>query len=493
MGLDAPDEIRAKRARPPLPARALPLLLWAMPLGSTLAATPAIMRGLGAEAYGAYTIAMAVAIFAVLPSPGAAVARFRSGATDGSALAVLGRRVGALLIVAVLLNVILIAVPAATVALRPFLPTRSLQALVVLAIAWLVLSSVLSQLLLALLQARGRWSQGAMIALAASISAPIVAALIAATGAAWPLVMLGQASVLFGGFVALMAAQRGPSPGGSSAGGVARPSAIAGFMARTTLSSAIGALMAISERWLIGSRFGADTAGYFALAMSLALLVHAFVLALNIRLPGMLAAGRLHTGRDGLVPIYDRAVRISALAACLALALIVARGETFVRVWLGEQAGLLVQPYLIGLSISNFAMAMIVPAWMLAEATGNERANVALMFVLIGGWATAIALALVPLGAQAVVAGRLFALVAVPAAIVLIEGRALGSVRLRLWGRLLPRLALGAAAAVAASLLMPSEGLAGLLLGGALTALVYAAVTWTLGLWQLDDLQVLGS
>lgn len=493
MANDRPGETTTGIALADRSARALPILLWALPLGATLATTPAIVRGLGAEAYGAYTIAMAVAVFAILPSPMAAVARFRASAAEGANLDRLGWRIGLLLLAGVLLNIVSIGAPAVLVTLRALLPAPLLQALVLFSLALLILSSALSQLLLALLHAQGRWSRGAVLSILTSLAAPIIAMGLAMSGAGWPAVILGQASTLFCGFVALLIVHRRlPSDEPSAVTPAAAPSTMAGFMARTALAGAIGSFIAIGERWLIGARFGTETAGFFALAMSLALLIHAFVLAINIRLPGLLADGRIRAGRAGLITVYDRTIRISALAACLALSLVLVRGEAFIHVWLGAEIGARVHPFLNGLAVSNFAMAVLVPAWMFAETTGNERVNVALMLALLVGWATAIILLLSVSGPQAVVIGRLAALVVVPIAIVLVERRVLGAFRFELWSGLIPRLAFAVLAAVMASLLMPQQGVTGLVLGGASATLAYGAATWMMGLWRLEDLQARG-
>lgn len=469
--------------------RMLPVLLWALPLVSTFLATPTIVRGLGAEAYGAYAIVMATATFAVIPSPAVALARFSPPAAAGADLRRLVLRIASIAVAAAALNLFLITLPVLIITV-PAAGSGPAERLGVLAVLFgFMAANALSQLALAWLQLRGAWTRGATIALLASVSSPLLAMTAVVGGAGWPAVLFAQALTIGAGLAGLVILCRAPAQSPAPS----RPTPpnfgyIARFMARTALAGAAGSLLAISERWLLGVRFGPAVAGHFALAMSLALLIHAFVLALNVRLPVQFATARA-AGTAALAVIYARASRMTALAAGLALTLALISSETFARLWLGDAIGTQLHPFLGGLMLSSFAMAMAVPMWMLAEATGHERINIALSLTILGGWGLALTATVPFLGPTAFVAARFIPLVAVPVAILFVERLALGGIRLEFWGRVVPRILLAMTLAFWASRPIADKGMTGFLLVTGIAALVYGAATWAIGLWRLKELR----
>lgn len=467
--------------------RLLPVLHWALPLCSTLVATPTIVRGLGAEAYGAYAIVMATAAFAVLPSPAVALARFSPPDAEGANLRRLVLRIGSIAVAAAALNLLLITLPVLGFILPRESPGPAARLGALASLFGLMATNSLSQLALAWLQLRGAWARGATIALLAGVSSPLLAMGAVMWGAGWQTLLLAQFLAIATGFAGLMILCGAVAPPLAQCPPTAPlPGGIARFMARTALAGAAGSILAISERWLLGLRFGPAAAGHFALAMSLALLIHAFVLALNVRLLIQFARARA-AGTAALAVVYERASRMTVLAAGLALTLALISSEAFARLWLGDAIGMQLHPFLDGLMLSSFAMALAVPMWMLAEATGHERLTIALSLAILGGWVVVLTASLPFLGPTAFVAARLIPFAAVPVAILIVERRTLAGARLGFWARLIPRMLLAIALAFGSSGVFVGDGLTGLLLVTGAAAVVYGTATRAMGVWRLQE------
>lgn len=394
----------------PISALWWPILVWIIPLLLTVVATPVIVKGLGPVDFGGYSTAMAVVAFAVIPPGGAAFFRF-AGSVETEALSPDRLVVTLCTIVcsAAGVNILIVGLLTATIDLGlPYHDAWQHTTLLV-GMALLLCSTAINQVLVAGLQHSGLWAQAGLAVLLGSGLTPLIALILTVWRGSWIFIILGLAIWGFVGTATLAVVYRILIGRHAQAKPwtAAMNSAIAQFLWRTGLAAAIGSAMAIAERLILSAKIGPDAAGYFAIALTLALLIHGFSFNINVRLSSALSRAFESGGAPTAQPTYLHSVRFNVAIVGLSLTLMLALGRTFLELWLGPFVGGNVHTLLSPLAIAMAGMALTVPTWLLATIAGREMANLGFMISLLCSWGLAAVIMLPLEGATGMALARL--------------------------------------------------------------------------------------
>ncbi|WP_168201728.1 lipopolysaccharide biosynthesis protein [Phreatobacter aquaticus] len=446
----------------------------------TLVATPAIVHGLGPNAYGAYSIVVAIVAFAVMPPSQAAVAKFTASKSvtladmDGLLLRIL-----AVQMVAVAANVLLVGLVDRLVGINLPSDGGAQHVLFLASFAVWLIATAMIQVFSGALQYLGHWRLAAGVLLLTGCTYPLVGVVLVLLGTDWLVVVAGQAAAALVGSVVMMGFYRSVAPSGG--GPVGSPPAlptIAGFLLRTGIAAGIGSVMALAERLFLAARFGPESAGRFAVAMSLAMLIHGLMQSANLRLPQLLSSALRQGGRSDMEAIYRFAMRLTLAATALVMTLVLALGERFLLLWLGQEFGSNVVPLLPWLAVAMSGLAVAVPVWMLADVAGQERLNIALMAGLMLAWAICAAILVPRQGADGIALARLSVPFCVAIYVVAVEFRVFGAFAGAFWALTMLRCGLVAAMTFALATHFAPHGWSGLVA----TAFASVAVNLVAGL-----------
>lgn len=467
-----------------------PVFLWFIPLCATLIATPVIVHALGPVQYGAYSLVAAVAAFAVLPSSYAAVARFTSGHSATHAMpAGLLARIALTQVIAVSLNIVAVIAIDAMFDLQLPVQTISDHAAWIGCIALMLLGTAFSQLYFGALQHFSRWSLATTILMASGVALPLTGLVLARSGAGWLAVLTAQGAILLGAATLLGIAYHRIVRAGMRHAAPVRMTEIAAYMARAGIAGMLGALMAIGERLVISSAYGPAQAGYFALAMALAMLIHALMNAANLRLPAQLSKAIGSHGKAMAEKHYRKAMRLTFGATTMVLLLLGTVGNGFLAFWLGAETGAAAAPLLPWLGLGMAGLAIAVPPWILADVLGLQRLNIQLMLGMGAMWLAAAFLAayLTQSPVAVAMARGATALCLIPY-VAAVEREAFGLASAAWWAKTAGKSAAAGAAALVMLLLLQWLGTAGIVIPAIAAAGTYFLVAYVAGLVSIADI-----
>ena len=467
-----------------------PVLLWFIPLCATLIATPVIVHALGPVQYGAYSLVAAIAAFAVLPSSYAAVARFTSGRPAASAMpARLLARIALTQVIAVALNIAAVILIDTLFDLQLPVLTVADHAAWIGCVALLLLGTTFTQLCFGALQHANRWSTAAIILMASGVALPLAGLFLARAGAGWLPILAAQGTILLGAATLLLAVYRRIVRKDLQNSDPVNMPEIAAYMARAGIAGMIGALMAIGERLVISAAYGPAQAGYFALAMALAMLIHALMNAANLRLPAQLSKALGSRDTASAEKHYRKAMRLTFAATMLVLLIAGKLGSGFLTLWLGESTGSASAPLLPWLSLGMAGLAIAVPPWILADVLGLQRLNIMLMLGMGVTWLVAALIAMVLVtGPLAIAVTRGATALCLIPYIAAVERAAFGSTSAAWWVITAGKSAVAGTASVAVVLMLQWLGTDGILIPALAAAGTYFFVAYVAGLVSIADL-----
>lgn len=470
----------------------LPVLVWLIPLAVSFYTTPGIVRAFGATNYGDYTLALGIAVFAAIPSANSAIARFSKVLPGGKQITAPFPVIAATLTAFIIANVLLVGLPVVLTNAAHWSFGPAAVGLLLGALTLLMTGTSFSQLLMVRLQMRHRWHLGAGVIMAAGCCTSLAGLAAARSGVAWEMTIAIQSLMSIAGLAILLALDRYlgrlPDRPESEAPGFG---SVFAFMTSTAASGLIGALLIVGERIFLSARFGSANSGYYALAMSIALLLHAVVNSASVRLPLHFSRARSSAGSERFRLAYEQVVRLTVCATCGGLAFLLARGDSLCRLWLGAEVGAQAGAFLPYLAAAMGAFAMIVPTWTALEVAGHERRNVALMMIIAACLCLGAALFADVVGPLSVAYGRLVGVPVIAAYVILGERVLFGRPLIASWLSALARSLVAALPVLLLDAVMPDKTMVHLVAFAIASAFAYLALGAALGLWRTSDLNSL--
>jgi O-antigen/teichoic acid export membrane protein len=426
---------------------ALGLMAWAVPLLANFVATPAIVRGLGAQDYGIYILLTGFATYAVTLAVSNALIRFAPLVADNPLAGCRHLLPSALWLAAAgaAVNCTVI------ISLRHWLlPDAGSDGMLGFALACtLVTVLIFNQVLIVIPQIARRFPWVVLLTMTAGIVLPLGALVVVKQGGTWTGVLLWQLVVALLQLLALSLAAafllRHRPARSLDRGWRAKMAMLA---ATIGLSQMLGNGLAVGERGLLGALAGAEAVGHYVLALMVAQLLRAGIAQATAMFPTMVVQSYGASDRE-LAELYGWVIKhVTSLATFGALALVIC-GPALLAAWLGDayrsEIGLALR--WLAPTMALFAVATI--PWGLAEARDVASANTVLSGVLLIA-VCALALILAPArGAEGLALARFIAMIVVPAYVGWIEWSVLGAAQRRLWLGCLWRLAVAAPACAA--------------------------------------------
>lgn len=452
------------------------LMVLGLPLAAMIVTTPIIVRGLGPQGYGLYALFSTLIAYAVLPAGARTITRFSGSGADGIAAALpeLARIIVPVTLAAIVLN---IAVFIAAERLFGVLPndvttTQRLVLVAILAAALTILAA--TQLLTGVMQNAGWWTTAAMLLVMTGILYQVLAAAAVTVSGDWLVVISAGVAVSGTGALGLvlMTWRRLRSlprrvPPTEHAG-------ITGFILSASVPTAIGHGMTIAERFILSNAAGIEAVGYYALAMTLAGLIHAVVYHGSAILGIAIKDAHRRGSMIDVRAIYQRALRWTSGVVVLGVLSLSLLGPRFVTLWLGPEISQHVASHLPWLAAAMGVFGLLVVPWAVTEMVGSPALNIAFI-----GSAALIFLVSAPIliqmrGVDGMAIARLLSTIPAVAYLAVVEWRSLGRIDARFWALCTVRLGLAAALTSLAMGLFPGASLLSLLAAGAAGVLVFA-------------------
>lgn len=207
-----------------------------------------------------------------------------------------------------------------------------------------------------------------------------------------------------------------------------------------------GNVLLLFERSWVTRRFGLEAVSYYAVAMTLAMLLHLFVSSLVLAM--FPVVNELLRDRGKLRSLYRRATKVVLAFAGLALAGSVAGGREFLAVWMTPEFADRAYVLLIIHTITFAILAVSTISWQLAEGFEQPGLNAASTFVWMAVGIAAMVLLPAELGPAGTAIARLIGVLVFVPAILYAESRFLDGIFTREW--LLDLAVVGLATALAA-------------------------------------------
>ena len=204
-----------------------------------------------------------------------------------------------------------------------------------------------------------------------------------------------------------------------------------------------GVVLVLFERGWLLREFGAAVSGYYLVPMTLAIYMHGLIA--SVCLAAFPAVNELLTDRERLSMLYQKATKVTCVAAVFSVATVICIGREFLLLWLGSDFAQSAYTNLVFHFLSFGLIAAMIIIWQINEAQGAARLNALQVFV----WgAVAIPLMVVTSGfwsAEGVAASRLLGVVVTIPMVFYCEKRFFGSVFWRFWASLVLKIGLAAA------------------------------------------------
>jgi hypothetical protein len=210
------------------------------------------------------------------------------------------------------------------------------------------------------------------------------------------------------------------------------------YLLRTSATTAIGAVVALAERFWLAGAHGPAAAGHFAIVLTLTSMIHAVMANGLAVMPFAMSrdaadamADHSSAMRRGTLRLMNQLTVAWAGLAVTAAALV---GPDFISLWLGPAASQPLLPLLPWLALTFAAFTMAIPAWMLADVTGKERLNLGFMAAVAVLWLIAAVFLVDETGSLGLAQARATIILPVVGLIIIVERKMFGTVDLKAWG-----------------------------------------------------------
>ncbi len=469
-----------------------------MPLGFTFALTPLIVHGLGAEAYGLYSLVMGFVAYSFTFNVGRAITKYIAAYRANQQT----ERIGEVLSTTLIINLVVGVLSAGGLAvtanvlvthvlkIAPELQANARLAFYLAAVALLL--TVISQVFNAVPQAVHRFDVYALIATCTGIVT------IGGNGA---LVWLGfgvKSLVAWNAFAtglscaAYFIAARRLLPEARLTFRLKKDllTGILRFSGAVIAYQVLANLLLLFERGWLTRTLGSAAVTFYVVPMTIAIYIHAFISSLTLVIFPLASEAGAQQDTARLHAIYTRAYKyISMLVLFLTVTLIIGSYQILGN-WMGAEFArnsgkvLMIQAGVFGL------IAWGIVAWQIADGLGHPGRNA----LLVLSWiviAVPLMLWLTPrLGIEGMAYGRLASALTIPFYILLTERLVFGKILWRFWLRTGWILLLAGAVMAVAEWFLFHKLPAGWLwlimsigIGGAL----YFGIIWTVGFLDREE------
>lgn len=475
-------------------------LSWFLPLGFTFALTPMIVRGLGAEEYGLYTLIISIVGYmaSLNFNVGRGITKFVSGRQAGTEDALIGEILSATLVLYLGIGLVggaAIVILSGTLVDRvlhiplAFQPAARLSLCVGAAG---LLFTLLSQMFGAVPQALKRFDLYGSITVASGITTIAGNGLMVWLGYGFTSLVAWNVAVSGLTFLAFATMTRRLLPGvrltltmrGSMLGELLR------FSAAVTVYQVAGNVFVLLERGWIARRLGPAALTYYVVPMTIAVYIHAFITSLTLILFPLASEASAKGDAARLHVIYSRAVKYICVPVVFLVMVLVVGGERLLNEWMGPEFARACEGVLKVHAISFGVLALLIVPWQIADGSGfpGRNAVVCVLWLLIG---IPVAALLTPMmGIRGTAFARLAAMATVPAYMMYIERRVFGRLLTEMWRRIglcMPVAGGAAAMCLAGMLHLFPRGWAIFAGSVAASGLLMTGILWAMGYLDREE------
>lgn len=420
----------------------LSLLSWLLPVGLGLAVTPVIIRYLGTELYGVYLVLLGFISYSITFNVGRTVAKYVAEyKTSGDEI-----RIRQTISSAFWLNLAAGLFVAVVIAMMSeWIVTDLLQisadfraaARAALIIGGFTIPAVqVGQVFQNVLQGIHRFGKVSLLLNLnwLLLNAGNVILVFNGFGIVAIFVWNLSVGIAIAGFSFLVVRRQDPNfVPGIATGSMLR--LVAGYGLSIFLYQLFGTVLLLFERAWILRNFGATESAFYLLPMTLAIYLHALIGSLTLAV--FPVVNELLDDRERLLRLYRQATKIVVAVTALVVGNVMALGELFLLLWLGRDFADNAFTNLIYHFLTFGLIAIMIIVWHINEAHGAARLNSIQVFI----WAAvAIPLMIVTSNiwlAEGVAASRFVGVLVTVPMMLYSEGRFLGSIQWRFWGRLI--------------------------------------------------------
>ena len=190
----------------------------------------------------------------------------------------------------------------------------------------------------------------------------------------------------------------------------------------------------IFERTWITRNLGAESLTLYAVPMTLAIYMHAFISSLVTVLFPVIS--ELQDDSEKLLKLYHRATKTIVSALVFIVLTLICSSKVFLSLWINQSFAEKSAPILIVLVLSFSVISLLCIVWQLAEGFGNPRFNAIISFLWLAVSLPLMIWLIFPLGNLGTAIGRLVGHLITLPFIFIGEKMFLGSIQWRFWSKL---------------------------------------------------------
>ena len=430
---------RSKSQRAFLGDVAFSVLSLAAPLLFAFIATPLLVRGMGVEDYGYYSLVLAVIGFGFTTGIGRTPAKYipekRAAGQSGELARLLSAAIFITLVVALVEG-------GALAAAAPFLISRILgvpdaaagQLKIAIYLACAIgFVMMLSQLFQSALQGIHRFRTFAAITIAASFLLNLGSVILAVNGFPYTNIFVLNLAVSAAAAAVFLILSIAEVPELMPRQAIEKEAlkTVAAFAVSIFVYQSITSIFYLFERSYILRNYGPKVLTYYTIPLMLGIYLHGVVLAISqVTIPKF--NERLHDFA-GLLAIYQTLTKLVASGSIFLALIFYSFGQGLLELWLGKDFAER-SARLLTIDSAAFALiALLIPAWILSESARRPGINAAspLVTYIVGIFAM---LLIGPVyGIEGVALGRLVGAIAALPIIVIVERMVFERVFWRLW------------------------------------------------------------
>jgi O-antigen/teichoic acid export membrane protein len=475
------------------------LMSWLFPIVPTFIVTPIVVRGLGNEIFGIYTLIIGFIsyffTFGIGKAAAKYVAEYRATGETGKISDIISSTV----LLSLMLGVIgtgSIALLARIIVTDVLLVSAPLQETAVIALYLAcanILLAMIYQIFQLVLQGLHRFDRYLLLMNLNSLSMSIGSVILVLNGFGvtalliWTLIVAGSIAILS----VWMAKRLLPEFKFSLKVSGESWSLVWHYAASIIAYQVFGNLLLLFERGWIMRRFGAEALTFYAVPMTLGMYIHLFTSSLIVAIFPMV--NELLTQREKLVTLYQKSTKLVVMLVAFAVVSAIAGGRIFLGVWMNADFARISYVLLV-LHVFTFGLlAMNTIVWQVAEGFRKASLNALATFAWM---AISIPLMIVlsdHFASVGVALGRLTGVFVFVPLIFFVEKRFLGGIFWSFWAGVLVRVLIAAVAAAVAeelTLYLLKDGWAAFFISVVIGLAAYATALLVCGFFDSEDRQM---
>ncbi|MEP6923404.1 MAG: oligosaccharide flippase family protein [Pyrinomonadaceae bacterium] len=431
-------------------------LSWLLPLVSTIIVTPFVIRGMGAEEFGLYTLVLGFIGYSFVFGTGRAATKYVAEYNQSGEIEKVENILSATLILSLLIGVggaLVLAVAAKVLVADLLLIKTDLQIKAVTAFylaAATVALMMLQQVYSALLQAVNRFDWFSHITTLFSTLLSVGNLILVWRGGDALVLLWWNLILTVGGAMAFYWAARRALPSARFRlfrWRLENLRLVARYSAGVIGYQICGNILLLFERSWITRNLGAESLTYYTVPMQLAGYIHLFIGSFLLVLMPLASALSVERDNPLLLSLYLRASKIVCLLAVLAAVAAIIGSRAFLELWLGAEFAERSATVMILHVLTWGVMATCIVGWQLADGMGFPSRNAWLVFAFLIISAPLMILLLPSYGLVGAAAGRAAGVVlSVPIFIALMERVIFGKIQMNFWRQIIMTLILAGGA-----------------------------------------------